>query len=490
MRKIGIGLASAALLATAAPAFAQYNAAYGPVAPPQVQAVGPFDVFQDIVGGNVGLSQNAYASQALLSGYFAQGAQADNFLIGGDFGQNLWQRGTTGPGGTITYNANPPYTADRWFAWSSLASSTFTVNQVTTAAALPAGTADALQVKIANSVTGKGQMCVAQEIPANASNYLAGHTVELDFSTYPGATFTGATVNAYISYGTDSGGDNGSNNYAYALNAAGSGTTAWTGFANASVGAYTPTVSTLQKWAVVGNIPTTATEVAVALCFTPSGTSSGTGGTDYIDYSQVQLRKADHLAPFANAATAYAVTASGVNPAVGYITLPPVTSTVGTALVIQQPTQQGVIPAFTRRQQTLEQLLQYAFYYQWNDLTTAGLPIGPAGYYNTTTACQIQFPLPAPLYKAPTIVNSAITASTFTVAQSGGTPAAGAALAGTGNSGLILTVGSNTNAVSGSATNFAGVNLSFITAAKTQYAACQLLSTNVSTASFGVASEL
>ena len=32
MRKIGIGLASAALLATAAPAFAQYNAAYGPVA--------------------------------------------------------------------------------------------------------------------------------------------------------------------------------------------------------------------------------------------------------------------------------------------------------------------------------------------------------------------------------------------------------------------------------------------------------------------------
>ena len=180
-----------------------------------------------------------------------------------------------------------------------------------------------------------------------------------------------------------------------------------------------------------------------------------------------------------------------MNPAVGYITLPPVTSTVGTALVIQQPPQQGVIPAFTRRQQTLEQLLQYAFYYQWNDETTANLPIGPAGYYNSTTACEIDFPLPSPLFKAPTIVNSAITTSTFTVAQSGGTPAAGAALAGTGNSGLILTVGSNTTAVTTPAT-VAALNhatLSFITAAKTQYAACQLLSTNVTTAWFAVNAE-
>ena len=164
-----------------------------PIPVPQVQSVGPNDLFQDVVGG-VPQPGNAYASGALLTASF--GGYGDNFLIGGDPGVNLWQRGT--PSGTLSYTAAPVYTADRWFAWSSLTGTTFTVAQVTTAAALPTGVQDAMQVKMSNSQTGTGQVCVGQVIASASAYKLAGHTVEFDFNTYAGATFnlSASAINA------------------------------------------------------------------------------------------------------------------------------------------------------------------------------------------------------------------------------------------------------------------------------------------------------
>lgn len=462
------GLAGALLL------LASTTAAWAQV-PPQVQTLQPQDLFQDIVGGN-GPGPEVFASVALLSGAFGQGSQLENFLIGGDAGQNLWQRASTGSSVTTTVTYGGP---DRWAYWSGT-NTAMTVSRSNTAAALPTGSQYAFRMQRTASQTGVVQMCMVQEIATTNAQYLAGHTALLDFNVYTGANFSATALNAYIITGTGTDeGVAGTSSLAYGLNAGGGGSGSWTGQANATAGAYSSlAVSTAYRVAAVANIPTTATEVAVALCYTPTTTSAGT--TDALYFQNIELRKADWLSQFANATTAYTVTTNAMNPSTAQITAS-----------INGITQNAIIPAFSRRNSSVEAYLQYAYYYQWNDNTTAGLPIGPAGYYNSTTACQINFPLPAPLFKAPTIVNSAITASTFTVAQSGGTPAAGAALAGSGNSGLILTVGSNTNAVTTVPNaNFNYVSLSFITAAKTQYAACQLLSTNVSTAAFGVSSEL
>ena len=477
LKKIGFGAALSALVATGA--LAQM------ISPlPQVQSVSPTDLFQDVTGG-MPTSNSYYASGPLMSGYFAQASQSDSFIIAGDANQNLWQRGTTGSSVTTTLTYGGP---DRWAYWSGT-STAMTVSRDTTAAALPTGTTADFRMQRTAAQAGVVQMCMTQEVPSSNAVYLAGHTVALDFNVYTGANFSATAMNAYIITGTGS--DEGTSKMAFALNAGGGGSGAWTGQANATVGAFTGmAVSTAYRVAAVANIPATATEVGVALCYTPTGTAST---TDALYFSNIELRKADHLSGFVNTTTAYAVTAAPQNPSQGSITVNPATAGLVTpgSLFVTAPGQNAIIPAFTRRPTSIEQYLQWSFFYQWNDFTTAGIPIGPAGYYNTTTNCQIQFPLPAPLYKAPTISNSAITVSTFTVAQSGGTPAAGAALAGSGNSGLILTVGSNTNAVTASgSTNFNSVNLSFITAAKTQYAGCQLLSTNVATAAFGVSSEL
>ena len=56
---------------------------------PQVTSIGPNDLFHVIPNG-APAANNVYASGALLSGTF--GGYGDNFLIGGDPGQNLFQR--------------------------------------------------------------------------------------------------------------------------------------------------------------------------------------------------------------------------------------------------------------------------------------------------------------------------------------------------------------------------------------------------------------
>ena len=417
-----------------------------PIPVPQVQSVGPNDLFQDVVGG-VPQPGNAYASGALLTASF--GGYGDNFLIGGDPGVNLWQRGT--PSGTLSDTAAPVYPADRWFAWSSLTGTTFTVAQVTTAAALPTGVQDAMQVKMSNSQTGTGQVCVGQVIASASAYKLAGHTVEFDFNTYAGATFnlSASAINAYIVYGTTSA-DQGSVDMAYGLNGGGSGSVGWTGQANATSGTLSGIVNaTMYRGMAVGFVPATATQVGVALCFTASGTSSGTGGTDLIDYSNMELRIADSLTNWANATTAYNVN----------------TTTNQVQATINGAVQNIVVPAFSRRQPAVEAALQLSYYYQVNELGTANWAQGIYGQYEAATTCFASVQFPVPMRIAPSIVETAITSSTFAVQSSGTTNEAPAALAGSTTSGLALQNSTIYNA-----------QLSFITASKVQYNSCSVVS--------------
>lgn len=429
------------LLALAAPATAQYYA------PPQVQTVNPTDLFQDVPLG-APQAQTNYATGALLGGFFSQSGQADNFMIGGDAAQNLWQRGTTGPSTTGTYL----YNADRWFGWSGT-NTAFTTTQSNTSAALPTGVLQTFRVQRTAAQTGVVQLCgLSQIIRTQQAVYLAGHTVEADFNVYTGANFSATSLNAYITYGT--GTDDGAQKLAYGLNAGGGGASAWTGQANATTGALSGlAVSTAYKAAVVANIPSTATEVALTLCYTPVGTA---GTTDALYFSNVELRKADYLSNFVNSASAYTVTTNAQNASTAQITA-----------TINGIVQNAVIPAFSRRQDATEATLQYSYFDLIAEANTAGVVQGPAGSYDTTTTCTIAFPLPAPMWKVPTLIVTAInaynalSATTFKINPTT-TP--------------VVLASAFAALQTGASTTTSGV-VSFKTTTETQYVMCELNST-------------
>ena len=422
---------------------------------PQVTSVGPNDLFQNVING-VPQAPAYYASQGVLSGFFSQGAQNDNFLIGGDAGQNLWQRGTTGPSTTTTYL----YNADAWFGWSGT-STAFTVSRDSTAAALPTGATYDFKVQRTASQTGVVQTCQSQVVRSLQSTYLAGHTVEFDFNLYTGANFSATSINAYITYGT--GTDEGAQKLAYGLNAGGGGGSGWTAQTNATAGLLSGlTTSTAYRVASVAAIPATATEVAVSVCFTPVGTA---GTTDAIYLSNLELRKADYLANFANATSAYSV-----NLTSGNITVAPVLATQpGNALFVTTAAQNATIPAFSRRQDTVEAALQYGRFYLIPEAATA-VQQSTAGVAPTTTTCVVQFPLPVPMWKTPTLLGTstinayaALAATTFKVMGGGAAVVLGTPYA------AIPTNGASTTAVA----------VTFTTSSTfTQYAACQLQGAN------------
>ena len=409
--------------------------------PPQVSSVGAYDLFQDIVNG-VASAANQYVSAGTLLGSVGIGFQ-NNFLIGGKADDNLWQVGTTGASVTTTLTYGGP---DMWVYWSGT-NTAMTVTKSNTAAALPVGSSNVFRMQRTASQTGVIQMCMAQEVSTKNSIPLQGKTAEVDFNVYTGANFSGTGLTAYIISGTVA--DEGTVNLAFGLNAAGGGSSGWTGQANATAAVIPlPAVSTAYRVAAIGLIPTAALEVAVALCYTPVGTA---GTTDALYFDNIELREKGMLAAFVNTTAGYVINANS------QISVP------NTSLT-------AVIPSYYRRLAETESADQYAYYYRINEGGTAGLNQG-YGYYDTTTHCSINFTFPQPMYKTPVIdeTTSSITTSTWKIAPTSVTPVA---LAGTSSSGAILQVGST------AAAPFTMGTISFITTAETQWIACGLDAAN------------
>ena len=282
-----------------------------------------------------------------------------NVLIGGDASTNLWQRGTTGSSVTTTVTFGGP---DRWAYWSGT-NTAMTVTQSNTAAALPQGYSQTFRMQRTASQTGVVQMCMAQEIESANVYQFQGTTAELDFHAYTGANFSPAApynMTAYIVYGT--GTDEGMSKLAWGLNAGGGGSTAWAGQANATAAVISlGGVSTAGRYAAVAAIPATATELAVALCYTPVGTA---GTTDAIYFAGIQLTRN-------NAITAYASTTVGYNAT----------------------TAPFALSSFDRRVQGLETLYQQRYYYQITESSTAIRVEGICAMSTSSIAnCLINFP--------------------------------------------------------------------------------------------------
>lgn len=306
--------------------------------------------------------QTEYVSAGALGSYTRNLAGVQTFanaLIGGDMGVNPFQRGVSG--GTITTAST--FTADRW-AMISGTSTTSQWSQQTGAGDIPANSKGALRIQRTSGQTGVVAVCVAQPLNSADSTRFAGHKAVFQFEAQVGANFSAASnnVTASIVYGT------GSNQSTATLFA---GT--WTGQTNA-VATVIPLTSayvvapatTPNVYYVAGNIPATATQVAVEICYTPVGTA---GTNDWFEFTDAQLTVNDLGVPSAFEA----------------------------------------LPA----EVVLSQALQY--FWQLNETATSRPFLGQV---LTTSTANIKIPFPVPMWKAPT---PAYTAGGWSVGIAAGT---------------------------------------------------------------------
>ena len=364
-------LAGAALALFSTAAFAQTY----PV--PQVAQIGPNDLFQDLISG-VPQAQSWYASQAQVGNlaFVQAGNGYDNAIIGGDFYQNLWSRGTT----SATINTTTTYGPNNWVLWSGT-STNLVATQQTGAADIPVGAL--ASARITRSSTGVVQSCFGQTIESSiAARFQAAGTAELDFSALAGSGFSDAAsaLHVYFIYGTTT--DEGSAKMAYTVNTNGGGGSSWTGGAllGGTNGFTVPISTAWNRYTVVAPIPATAKELGVAICWTPVGASPS---NDYVDLANVQLVPNTALTAVAGA--------------------------TGAVLNVNDVRAKSPI----RRSTATEVALQQRYLYAINEGTiTAGTAMAPAGMAPTATTCLTAISFPVTMRTAPTYTN-ALTASTF-----------------------------------------------------------------------------
>ena len=333
------------------------------ISAPQVQLIQPTDLFQDIVGG-LPQASSYYVSSGLIGNYGAtlNGNNPENALIGGDATVNLFQRGTTGASVTTTVTYGGP---DRFAYWSGT-NTAMTVSQDSTAGDLTTGHRYAFKMARTAAQTGVVPVCMAQVVESANSYQFAGQTAELDFVAVAGSNFSAASgLTAYIVYGT--GVDEGMTKLAYGLNGGGGGSTGWTGQANAVAGAVPLAASASGRFTVAGTVPSTATEVAAVICYTPVGTA---GTNDYVALNDIQLVRNTALAP-------YLAATSGVFPV-----------------------NDSRAKAYARRSLAQEALLQQRYYFQLTETSTIQSRGSCAATTTTVAQCVIQYPVP--LRVAPT----------------------------------------------------------------------------------------
>lgn len=330
--------------------------------PPQVTAIGPTDLFQDVVGG-APQAGNVYANGALLGNYASTlpGSNPENAIIGGDFGENLFQDGATVSSITTT----PTYVADQWAAFSG-SSTTLAGAQETGAADItPAYNAS---LRITRSGSGILQSCVAQEISSYDSYRFQGQTAEIDFHALAGSGFSaaGSVLNVNVVTGTTA--DEGMANLAHTINTALSGSN-WTGKVVATVPV---TISgAWNRYSVAVPIPANAAEIGVVFCWTPVGASPS---SDYFEFTGAQLTRNSSLTALAG--------------------------TAGAALNVND----GRAKAFHRDIYGTQQRLQLGFYWRQNE-STANVYGVCQETGSTAATCFMTFPVP--MFKAPTVAYTA-----------------------------------------------------------------------------------
>lgn len=199
-------------------------------------------------------------------------------------GMQVQQRGTgTRTCGTTTIPSSA-YDADRWGCNVNVGSGAGTLVVDNTTADLPSGPIFFASEKFYRTSGSLAQpQCVMQEIPTSRVTPTQGQAMTLSAYVKGLANMLAesTTVNAYVFYGT------GTDEGLQSFTASPAITPAFTGINSSLTAAWTVS-STWTRFTYSFQMPTTATEAAVALCWTP--TTGGTAGaTDGFLFTGVQL---------------------------------------------------------------------------------------------------------------------------------------------------------------------------------------------------------
>jgi len=184
-----------------------------------------------------------------------------NRLING--AMQIWQRGTS-----FTGSSSLAYYADRWSA-IQFAGSTSTISRVSGAGL--SGANFVMQCQRPNAATNTGTINLGQSIESENCLGLAGNTVTLSFWARAGAGFSasGNILTTQITSGT------------------GTDQNVYSTYTGAVTQSQNNTLTTsLQRFTQTVTIPSDATEVAIVLFYTPTGTA---GAADFYQLGLVQL---------------------------------------------------------------------------------------------------------------------------------------------------------------------------------------------------------
>ena len=220
-----------------------------------------------------------------------------NLLDGGDFTINPWQRGASFTGITT----GPTYTADRFFAAGG-ASSSISVSNVSTTALI--GFGNVLQFGRASANTNTAPIWLGQVLETADSIRAQGQYVTFSFWAMAGAAFSGLSGLAVaLFYGTGSNqsaanvvaGSWTGQAYPALVPASVNGTAGAAGVYGTGTPAYQPLSTSFVRYSFTAFVPANATQLAVLVGYTPSGTA---GSTDYIQVGGLQLEIESNATPF------------------------------------------------------------------------------------------------------------------------------------------------------------------------------------------------
>lgn len=210
-----------------------------------------------------------------------------NVIQNGDMA--VQQRGTGERTGGTTTIPSSAYSADRWGCNANVTSGAAFCAALTTTP--PTGMRGSQSVYRKTGALTQ-PVCMMQEIATADFTPLGGQAVTLSFQAKALSGMiadNGGVINAYIFTGT------GTDEGLQTFTASPAITPAWTGIASTLTKAFTLTTS-YQRFSYTAAIPASATEGAVALCFTP--TASGAAATDGFNFSGVQLEAGGFATPY------------------------------------------------------------------------------------------------------------------------------------------------------------------------------------------------
>jgi len=280
----------------------------------QTVAAGPAAITgSELIISDTGLPNGAVPqSVSIPSGLLiANGGTSNNAnaLIGSDFGQALWQRGTTP---VSSGSANPSVMGpDGWYVYSP--ANLVTVSKQTGAADVPADALASARVQRVASQVGVGQICIGQLVPDADSQAFFGKYAIFSFDAISGANFSPPANNVNVTIAYHSAADvivasatgNGTNTGTFASSVGSTqnitnyteatpvASTAYTTAAATPNVAAVPLTTTWTRYSVAAlipsTIPSTTTNVlgiGVKICFTPSGTA---GANDWFEFTKGKL---------------------------------------------------------------------------------------------------------------------------------------------------------------------------------------------------------